>query len=129
MFRNIAVLFILSFVVGCQKNPHADGQRLYQQHCANCHGTSGEGLGALIPPLAQADYLHQNWAILPCLIRKGVADTLVVNGKIYDQPMPSNPNLSDIEIANILNFIGNSWGNQLPTQQLNTVRTQLEKCH
>jgi mono/diheme cytochrome c family protein len=124
----LLILFFILILSSCQQNPHADGERLYRQHCANCHGNQGEGLGALIPPLAQADYLKQHWETTPCLIKNGLNDTIVVNGKMYDQPMPVNAKLSDIEIANILNFIGNSWGNQLPIQQLNNVRTQLGKC-
>lgn len=45
-------------------------------------------VGALIPPLAGADYLANNQANLPCLIRKGIQDTIVVNGKVYAEKMP-----------------------------------------
>jgi cytochrome c551 len=127
MFQRLLVFMIL-FICACQQNPHAEGKRLYQQQCANCHGNNGEGLGALIPPLAQADYLKQHWTATPCIIKNGLNHTILVNGQSYDQPMPANAKLSEIEIANILNYIGNSWGNQLPTQQLNAVRTQLENC-
>jgi mono/diheme cytochrome c family protein len=113
----------------CQPNRHEEGKRLYTVHCANCHGDTGAGLGALIPPLAGADYLTTYRADLPCVIRRGLADTIVVNGVTYGgQPMPANAALSDIQVYNLLNYVGQAWGNQLPDYQLNEVRAALEKC-
>ena len=78
---------------------------MYTAHCANCHGDQGQGLGALIPPLANADYMVKNRSQLACILVNGLNDTIVVNGKEYSgQPMPANAELSEIHIANILNY-------------------------
>jgi cytochrome c551 len=85
-------------------------------------------LGALIPPLAGADYLVANRNSLPCIIRYGIADNIVVNGVQYAEQMAGHPELSDIDIANVLNYIGNSWGNQQTPFQLGELRAMLQSC-
>lgn len=113
----------------CQRNPYQEGSRLYAVHCANCHGDDGKGLGALIPPLAGSDYLQKERGQLACILVNGLSDTIVVNGVLYGgQPMPANAALSDIHVANILNYIQNSWGNQLPDFTLQEVRADLSRC-
>jgi mono/diheme cytochrome c family protein len=89
---------------------------------------NGQGLGALIPPLAGADYLALNREKLPCLLRQGIQDTIVVNGKVYAERMAGLATLSDIQVTNILNYVGSSWGNQLPPYRLDEVRQMLEAC-
>ena len=120
-------LFII-FFSACQPNPHQEGERLYKKYCANCHMDNGEGLGALIPPLAGADYPGQNRERLPCLIKYGIKDTIVVNGKTYAEEMPGVPTLSEVQVANVLNYINNTWGNRQEPYRLNEVKALLEKC-
>ncbi len=123
------LLFVMALCgMACERQPYQSGARLYKTHCANCHMDNGEGLGALIPPLAGADYLVNHRDELPCLIRKGIQDTIVVNGKMYAEKMPANEALSDVQITNILNYINNSWGNKNPAFQLETLREMLKKC-
>lgn len=104
------------------------GERLYKTHCANCHMDGGEGLGALIPPLAGSDYLLAHRADLPCLVRHGLKDTIVVNGKIYAEQMLGNDKLSEIQLTNVLNYIGQSWGNDVPAFQFDEVTRALGNC-
>ena len=42
--------------------------------------------------------------------------------------MPANQKLSDFEIANIINFINHSWGNDYGYVQIGEVRAALENC-
>lgn len=116
-------------IIGCQPNAHQEGERIYQRRCANCHGESGDGLGALIPPLRQADYLTHHRDEAPCIIRYGLTDTITVNQVVYaGQAMPANPELSDVEITNVINYIHQAWGNQLPPVRLEDVRKTLDRC-
>jgi cytochrome c551 len=89
----------------------AQGRKLYAKHCAQCHQADGSGLAQLIPPLAGADFLQDTAAVV-CIIRYGAQEPLRVNGRLYQQPMPANPQLRPIEVAEIATFISNSWGNQ-----------------
>jgi mono/diheme cytochrome c family protein len=119
---------IVICVIACERQTYKSGERLYKTHCANCHMDNGAGLSALIPPLAGADYLADHQDELPCLIRNGLKDTIIVNGKMYAEIMPANEGLSDIQITNILNYVNSSWGNQYPAFQLEALREMLKKC-
>ena len=125
------LLLVISFVfIHCEEDdtPFRNGRNLYLAKCSSCHMEDGRGLGALIPPLAGADYLGKNRDRLPCIIRYGITDTITVNGVQYTEQMAAIPELSDIDVANVLNYIGNSWGNQQQPYQLEAVRQLLKSC-
>jgi mono/diheme cytochrome c family protein len=127
--RHWHILWLLLFVgASCEQQPYQIGQRLYQVHCANCHMDNGAGLGALIPPLADSDYLRLQRDKLPCLIRHGLQDTILVNGKIYAEQMPGNKHLNEVQIANVLNYVLQSWGNQEAPFSLEEVNKALNQC-
>ena len=87
------------------------GEEVYTAQCASCHMPVGEGLEAVYPPLANTDYLkNQKRAIT--IILKGQTEEITVNGKQYSTAMDAMANLSDKEIADVLNFVSNSWGNK-----------------
>ncbi len=122
----LAICLFCAF--SCERNTYKSGERLYKTNCANCHMDNGEGLGALIPPLADSDYLLAHLDDLPCMIHKGLRDTIIVNGKLYAEEMPASQGLSDIQITNIVNYVNSRWGNQHPPYQLEAVREMLKKC-
>ncbi len=123
----LALTAVLLFVA-CESSPYQMGERLYVTNCANCHMDNGEGLVGLIPPLAKADYLSLNRDVLPCLIRRGIQDTIVVNGQTYAENMGGLPHLSDIQITNILNYINTNWNNHQEKYRLDEVRVLLKVC-
>ena len=105
-----------------------EGQRLYQMHCANCHQADGQGLGKLYPPLASSDYLKDSLDKVPCIIKKGLNGKVLVNGVEYNQPMPPNPNLTPLEIAEIVTYVANSWGNESGMVEVTAVSAALKDC-
>ena len=109
-------------------SPNKQGEDLYLKHCATCHGDKGEGLRSLYPPLAEADWLKLNRSELGCIIKNGIKKPIVVNGKTFHMPMPANPLLNTVEIHNIINYICNSWDNELGYFTPNEIEAQLEKC-
>ncbi len=86
------------------------GKELYETYCANCHQKEGTGLGKLIPPLREADYFKASIHRSIWIMRNGKKGPIVVNGQEYNQPMPANPNLKPLEIAQIATYLYNSWG-------------------
>ena len=104
------------------------GERLYKTNCANCHMDNGVGLGALMPPLAGSDYLAKNRERIVCIIQNGLQDTIVVNGQTYAEQMPGNPQLSEIQITNIANYLFQSWGNQVPPLTFEDTQKALKDC-
>lgn len=89
-----------------------DGERLYMEHCASCHRQNGEGVEGLNPPLANVDWVTGDKGILIRTVLFGLSDPIEINGKTYEQEMPGFSNLTDIELANILTYIRNNFGNQ-----------------
>lgn len=110
------------------KQYYLEGKGLYTAHCANCHQEDGKGVGKLFPPLAQSDYMLEDQKRVACLIRNGLEGEIVVNGVKYNQPMPSNKQLSDLEIAEIMTYIYNSWGNSTGLIAVKDVNKLLEGC-
>jgi mono/diheme cytochrome c family protein len=120
-------LYIL-FLLSCEETPYGDGKMLYEFNCSSCHQEDGRGLGELIPPLAGVEYLAENRDKLPCIIRYGIKDSLLIQGKMYAEEMEGHKNLSDVDITNVLNYICNSWGNKMEPYQLGQVKSLLESC-
>jgi len=90
----------------------ASGGKLYSAHCAACHQANGQGLAGAFPPLAESDYLTGGGTQAAAkAVLNGLAGPLTVNGKEYVSVMPNLSYLSDSEIADIVTFVFNSWGN------------------
>jgi len=104
------------------------GRILYKQHCANCHKEEGSGLGRLIPPLAGADYMLNDIPRTACIIKYGMEGEIVVNGVDYNQAMPANNQLTDIEIAQITTYVSNSWNNASGYYSVKDVSAFLDSC-
>lgn len=102
------------------------GQNLYLIHCANCHQVDGSGLGLVIPPLKDADYLKEDVARSVRIIRYGQKGEIIVNGETYNQPMPANPALKPIEIAQIATYIHTRWGKGEQLISIDSVNTYLK---
>lgn len=93
-----------------------EGKRVYAASCLMCHQEKGEGVDAVFPPLAKADYLTKLSDALDrtALIEiplKGLTGKITVNGKDYTSVMPPVSGLSDEDLASVLTYITNSWGN------------------
>lgn len=104
-----------------------NGRELYLKNCANCHQENGAGLGDLYPPIAGSDYLKNKEKVI-CIIRNGVSGDMVVNGKTYNQAMPANPELYDLDISSLVTYIYNEWGNEKTTTETYDVAQVLEHC-
>lgn len=99
----------------------SEGLRLYVLHCSNCHQKDGSGLARLIPPLAASDYLAESIERSVCIIKNGIDEGIMVSGVSYQQPMPGNSNLTNIEVAEIATYIHNKWGTQKGIVEVKTV--------
>lgn len=86
------------------------GAGLYNNFCASCHLAGGEGIKGVFPPLKDSDWLKNKRAESIHAIKFGLKGPIEVNGVEYDNLMPAL-GLSDREIADILNYINNAWGN------------------
>lgn len=90
------------------------GETVYATNCANCHMAQGEGIPGAIPPLAKSDYLMKDQRRAIRQIIYGAKGEMTVNGVKYNNEMPGQNHLTDQEIADVLNYVQNSWGNKQP---------------
>lgn len=112
----------------CKTDKYTQGKVLYDKYCVNCHNENGENLAELIPPLANSDFLVKQKGNLACLIYYGHKGKMTVNGVEYNQQMPANANFNDIDIANVINYINNNFGNDNGYMPLNEVQDALNDC-
>jgi cytochrome c553 len=105
-----------------------EGQRLYNLYCANCHQKDGSGLARLYPPLKNSDYLLPNKEKVICAMRYGQKGEIIVNGIAFNQPMPANLQITDLEIAEIATFVYTQFADSVQIITINEVRKIMEKC-
>lgn len=86
------------------------GKVIYADFCVTCHLENGEGVEYTFPPLAKSDYLANNREASIRGVKYGQRGEITVNGKVYNNTMMPM-GLEDQEIADVLNYVMNSWGN------------------
>jgi len=88
----------------------AKGKLLYLQNCVLCHQGNGQGSPGTFPPLAKSDYLMAKEENGIRAVVEGLSGHITVNGSNYDNTMPPVL-LTDEQVAAVLTFVRNSWGN------------------
>jgi mono/diheme cytochrome c family protein len=89
------------------------GARIYRKHCEDCHGKSGEGAPGVYPPLAGNRGVTMTPAInaIRSVLNGGYPPSTTGNPRPYGMP-PYAQILSDGEVAMVLSYIRNAWGNR-----------------
>ena len=93
----------------------SDGKMIYEDFCIQCHLDNGEGIEKVYPPLNNSDYLLENIDKSIYSIKFGLKGEIIVNGIKYNGVM-INQGLENEEIADVMNYITNSWDNNLNIQ-------------
>lgn len=129
----LSYLFItIYFLSSCQSDEkvkleqyYIGGKEIYEQNCANCHQKDGKGLQNLYPPIAGSDYLKNKENVI-LLIKNGISGEIIVNGKKYNQPMPANNQLQNLDIAEVVTYIYNEWKFETKITETETVEKVLK---
>lgn len=87
------------------------GKIVYNQNCLACHQENGKGIPNAFPPLEKSDYLMSDRKRAIRLVKNGLEGPITVNGQLYNSAMPAL-GLSDDDIANVVTYIMNSFGNK-----------------
>tara|TARA_B100001769_G_C21644376_1_gene359323 strand:+ start:111 stop:512 length:402 start_codon:yes stop_codon:yes gene_type:complete len=128
----IIYLFFVSFIFKIiQKEKSfeesiSDGKLIYEDFCIQCHLFNGEGIEKIYPPLNNSDYLLKNLDKSIYSIKYGLTGEIIVNGIKYNGVMASQ-GLEDDEIADVMNYITNSWDNNLNVQITTKRVSELKK--
>ena len=101
--------------------------------CFTCHQPNGQGLAGQFPPLAGSDWVLGNKERLIKISIHGLMGEIEVNGVKYNNVMapPGIPpgSLTDQQIADVLTYIRNDWGNSasaVSPQEVATVRSTVK---
>ena len=114
-FINFIFLFIPLIIFSQDErliNSIKNGESVYNDFCLRCHLPNGEGQIGIFPPLAKSDFLFKNMEESVKAIKFGGIDgEIIVNGVKYNSKM-EKMGLYDDEIADVMNYILNNWGNK-----------------
>ena len=89
----------------------AAGKSLYAANCSGCHQADGSGQRGVVPPLAGSDFLAKGPTHAIAVVLHGLRGNLKVHGRNYDSAMPPLFRLDNEEVADVLTYVYNSWGN------------------
>jgi len=89
-----------------------NGKRVFQANCQACHQASGGGVPGQYPPLVGSRWVLENDERLIALVLGGLQGPIEVKGSVYNSVMVGwAPTLSDAQIAGVVTFIRQEWGN------------------
>lgn len=99
-----------------------DGAAIFSDQCAVCHQAEGQGLRGQFPPLAGNDDIFLSRDFPARVVLFGLSGKIEVRGEAFDSAMPPLDFLSDPEIAAVVAFVRQSWGNAaLPPKAMKPV--------
>jgi mono/diheme cytochrome c family protein len=91
------------------------GKKVFTSTCAACHQVNGQGVAATFPPLAGSEWVMGNEERIIRIVLHGLKGPIEVHGQKFDNIMaPLGSALSDEQIANVLSYVRQEWGNQAP---------------
>ncbi|TZF82577.1 cytochrome c [Pedobacter sp. BS3] len=104
------------------------GKALYLQYCVTCHQADGGGVPNLNPPLIKTPYVLGDKKRLIKILLQGLNEDIEIDGEIYSNAMPAF-SMKDQEIADVLTYVRNSFGNKGPAvtaAEVKSVRATLK---
>ncbi|MHA3770183.1 PQQ-dependent sugar dehydrogenase [Verrucomicrobiota bacterium sgz303538] len=88
------------------------GEKLFVERCAMCHQVTGQGVPPAYPPLAGSEWVSGSRKRLAKVLCEGLSGEITVKGTKYSNVMPAQV-LDDVQVADVLSYIGNAWGNKI----------------
>ena len=103
------------------------GQKIYvrEGHCVTCHQADGKGLAPSFPSIENSPWVAGDKDRLIKVSMYGLMGPLEINGRKYDGQVPMTPFgglLNDEELASVLTYVRNSFGNKADPIQANEVQ-------
>lgn len=105
------------------------GKKVYESTCLACHQQDGAGVPRMNPPLIKTKNVLGDKSKLIRTILMGLDEEMEINGEVYSNPMPSQPHLKDQEVADVLTYIRNSFGNKasmVTTAEVKAIRAKIK---
>lgn len=100
-------------VTATAATPAMLGKRIYTNTCLACHQANGFGVPGVYPPLAGSEWVTGSEDRIVRIVLNGLSGPIHVAGKDYNNVMPLlGAVLKDDQIANVLSYVRQEWGNQ-----------------
>ncbi|MBW4891625.1 cytochrome c [Mucilaginibacter sp. HMF5004] len=103
------------------------GEAVYKLYCLSCHQADGGGAPNMNPPLVKTSYIKGDKAKLIKVILNGFPVPVDIDGQSYSNVMAPHNFLKDQEIADVLTYVRNSFGNKgtaITAAQVKAVRAK-----
>lgn len=92
------------------------GKKIFNAQCVACHQTNGQGVTGVYPPLAGSKWVLGHQEVLARILINGLNGPVIVLGNQYNGNMPAfgpaGLNLKPTDIASVLTYIRQEWGNE-----------------
>ena len=119
LHKAVIVVILLMFLSACASKETrtsvsaevlSSGESVYKQYCLTCHLANGVGAPPMNPPLIKTSFVLGDEKTLINIVLNGMSNALV-DGERYRNVMPAFPQLSDKQVADVLTYVRNSFGN------------------
>ncbi len=105
------------------------GKKVYNQYCLACHQADGGGVPGNFPTLANTKWTEGEPSVLIPVILNGLQGPIEVKGEPYNAAMAQHAFLSDEEIAAVLTYVRQSFGNdasEITSEEVAEIRANNE---
>ncbi|HTQ27655.1 MAG TPA: cytochrome c [Puia sp.] len=105
------------------------GKKVYSDRCLTCHQADGGGVQSMNPPLIKTKWVLGDKSKLIEVVIKGMQGAVDIEGDTYHNVMPPHPDLTDQQVADVLTYVRNSFGNKargVTEAEVKAVRAKLK---
>lgn len=100
-------------------NSIQDGKKVYDTYCVSCHMENGMGVEGAFPSLVKTGNLSDKNRLVK-IILQGMRGPIKIKGSSFDGEM-AGIEMTDKEVADVINYIRNTWGNKAPLVQVSEI--------
>jgi mono/diheme cytochrome c family protein len=133
----MGILFLLSALLMSQTQPVQNklqesitrGKKVYYQTCLTCHQVDGAGIQSVNPPLIKTKWVVGDKVQLITIVLKGLNTGITVDDVDYHNVMASHADLTDLQIADVLTYVRNNFGNkakEITEAEVKAVRSKVK---
>jgi mono/diheme cytochrome c family protein len=129
----VSVIFILSsfynytLLQDTVKASIERGKGVFEKYCLACHQANGSGVPGMNPPLKKTKWVLGDKKTLVGILQNGPDEEIEINGNYFNNPMPAQSALKDQEMADVLTYVRNSFGNSADPVTVDEVKKYRKK--
>ncbi len=122
----MSIGFIFFMAVIAQTNTLKEsmnrGKKVYDKVCLSCHMADGGGVPKMNPPLIQTSYVLGDKKKIIYIVLHGMNDRIPIEDEYFSNNMASHADLTDQQIADVLTYVRNSFGNKADAVSISEVK-------